>query len=127
MSDALSYLVKTNFATTYSKESAVLPQFWAALPLADGNQIDNLDFSTTELFEVYHDNVGSSIYEDYLPVISRFFEHPCNRIVVENLMASGLPSLLPTPRVPRKAQESTSRNTATQNTCQRRWLRESDL
>ncbi|KIN95484.1 hypothetical protein M404DRAFT_34112 [Pisolithus tinctorius Marx 270] len=103
MSDVLLYLVKTNSATTYFKESAVLPQFWAALPLADGNQIDNLDFSTTELFKVYHNNVGQSIYEDYLPVISHFFEHPCNRIAVENLMTPDLPSLLPTPRHMSKA------------------------
>ncbi|KAI5998394.1 GH3 auxin-responsive promoter [Pisolithus orientalis] len=89
--DVLSYLVKTNSTTTYFKESAVLPRFRAALHLTDGSQVDALDLSATELFEVYHNNVGLSVYEDYLPVISRFFEHPCNKSSVENLMAPGLP------------------------------------
>ncbi|KAI5998364.1 hypothetical protein F5J12DRAFT_849937 [Pisolithus orientalis] len=43
--DVLSYLVKTNSATTYFKESNVLPQFRAALNLTDGgNQIDAQDY-----------------------------------------------------------------------------------
>ncbi|KAI6141045.1 GH3 auxin-responsive promoter [Pisolithus tinctorius] len=88
--NVLSYLVKTNSATTYFKESAVLPQFRAALHLTDG-QIDSLDFSAAELFEIYRNNVGLSIYEDYFPVISRLFERPCNKASVENLMAPGLP------------------------------------
>ncbi|KAI6096841.1 GH3 auxin-responsive promoter [Pisolithus sp. B1] len=88
--DVLSYLVKTNSTTTYFKESGVLPRFRAALPFSDGSQLD-LDYSAKELFEIYHDNVGLSVYEDYLPVISRFFEQPCNKSSVENLMAPGLP------------------------------------
>ncbi|KAI6106200.1 GH3 auxin-responsive promoter [Pisolithus croceorrhizus] len=88
--DVLSYLVKTNSTTTYFKESGVLPQFRAALRFSDGNQLD-LDYSGKELFEIYHDNVGLSVYEDYLPVISRFFEQPCHESSVENLMAPGLP------------------------------------
>ncbi|KAI5998366.1 GH3 auxin-responsive promoter-domain-containing protein [Pisolithus orientalis] len=44
-----------------------------------------------ELFEIYHNNVGLSVYEDYPPVISRFFEPTCNKSSVENLMAPGLP------------------------------------
>ncbi|KAI5985505.1 GH3 auxin-responsive promoter [Pisolithus albus] len=89
--DVLSYLVKTNSTTTYFKESDVLPQFRAALRLSDGDQLDALDYSASELFEIYHNNVGLSVYEDYLPVISRFFEQPCNKSSVENLMAPGLP------------------------------------
>ncbi|KIN95149.1 hypothetical protein M404DRAFT_34404 [Pisolithus tinctorius Marx 270] len=89
--NVLSYLVKTNSATTYFKESAILPQFRAALHLTDG-QIEPLDFSATELFEIYRNNVGLSIYEDYFPVISRLFERQCNMSSVENLMAPGLPS-----------------------------------
>ncbi|KAI6140849.1 GH3 auxin-responsive promoter-domain-containing protein [Pisolithus tinctorius] len=88
--NVLSYLVKTNSATTYFKESAILPQFRAALHLTDG-QIEPLDFSATELFEIYRNNVGLSIYEDYFPVISRLFERQCNMSSVENLMAPGLP------------------------------------
>ncbi|KAI6141111.1 GH3 auxin-responsive promoter [Pisolithus tinctorius] len=90
--DVLSYLVKTNSATTYFKESDALQQFRAALNLADGgNQIDALDHSVEELFEVYHNSIGLSVYEDYLPVISRFFEPTCSKSSVENLMAPGLP------------------------------------
>ncbi|KAI6140881.1 hypothetical protein BKA82DRAFT_824165 [Pisolithus tinctorius] len=90
--DVLLYLVKTNSATTYFKESNVLPQFRAALNLTDGgNQIDALDYPVEELFEIYHNNVGLSVYEDYLPVISRFFEPTCNKSSVDNLMAPGLP------------------------------------
>ncbi|KAI6141108.1 GH3 auxin-responsive promoter [Pisolithus tinctorius] len=90
--DVLSYLVKTNSATTYFKESNVLPRFRAVLNLTDGgSQIDAPDYSAEELFEIYHNNVGLSVYEDYLPVISRFFEPTCNKSSVENLMAPGLP------------------------------------
>ncbi|KAI6044140.1 GH3 auxin-responsive promoter [Pisolithus marmoratus] len=88
----LSYLVKTNSATTYFKESAVLPPFRAALHFTDGDgQVDTQTYSAQELFEIYRNNVELSVYEDYLPVIARFFEDPCNKSLVENLMAPGLP------------------------------------
>ncbi|KAI6011140.1 GH3 auxin-responsive promoter [Pisolithus marmoratus] len=88
----LSYLVKTNSATTYFKESVVLPQFRAALHFTDDHsQVDTLIYSAQELFEIYHNNVELSVYEDYLPIITRFFEDPCNKSSVENLMAPGLP------------------------------------
>ncbi|KAI6151501.1 GH3 auxin-responsive promoter-domain-containing protein, partial [Pisolithus tinctorius] len=77
--DVLSYLVKTNSATTYFKESDVLSRFRLA---------------AKELFEVYHNNVALSVYEDYLPFISRFFEQPCKKSSVENLMAPGLPCFI---------------------------------
>ncbi|KAI6096843.1 GH3 auxin-responsive promoter [Pisolithus sp. B1] len=89
--DVLSYLVKTNSATTYFKESDVLPQFRAALHLTDGSHKGVRDYSAKELFEIYHNNVGLSVYKDYLPTIARFFEHPCNKSSVENLMVPGLP------------------------------------
>ncbi|KAF9240244.1 GH3 auxin-responsive promoter [Melanogaster broomeanus] len=39
----------------------------------------------------YHDNVSLSVYEHYLPFVSRFFEQPCRTSAVENVMAPGLP------------------------------------
>ncbi|KAI5998363.1 GH3 auxin-responsive promoter [Pisolithus orientalis] len=73
-------------------ESDALQQFRAALNLTDGgNQIDALEHSVEKLFEVYHNSIGLSVYEDYLPVISRFFEPTCSKSSVENLMAPGLP------------------------------------
>ncbi|KAI6094510.1 GH3 auxin-responsive promoter [Pisolithus sp. B1] len=97
--DVLSYLVKTNSTTTYFKKSDVLSQFRAALHLRDGSdnglqQAVDLTCSAKELFDVYHSNVALSVYEDYLPFISRFFDQPCKRSSVENLMAPGLPSFI---------------------------------
>ncbi|KAI6042179.1 GH3 auxin-responsive promoter [Pisolithus marmoratus] len=89
--DVLLYLVKTNSVTTYFKESSILPQFRAVLGLSHSNQLGALGHSANELFEIFDSNVGLSVYEDYLPVISRFFEQPCNKASVENLMAPGLP------------------------------------
>ncbi|KIO12049.1 hypothetical protein M404DRAFT_962542 [Pisolithus tinctorius Marx 270] len=97
--DVLSYLVKTNSATTYFKESDVLSRFRSALHLTDGSsngllQAVDQTCSAKELFEVYHNNVALSVYEDYLPFISRFFEQPCKKSSVENLMAPGLPCFI---------------------------------
>ncbi|KAI5985503.1 GH3 auxin-responsive promoter-domain-containing protein [Pisolithus albus] len=89
--DVLSYLVKTNSATTYFQESDVLPQFRAALHLTHDGHTGIMDYSPKELFDIYHNNVGLSVYKDYLPTIARFFEQPCNKSSVENLMAPGLP------------------------------------
>ncbi|KAI6003454.1 GH3 auxin-responsive promoter [Pisolithus orientalis] len=96
--DVLSYLVKTNSATTYFKESDVLSRFRSALHLSDGSngllQAVDQTCSSKELFGVYHNNVALSVYEDYLPFISRFFEQPCKKSSVENLMAPGLPCFI---------------------------------
>ncbi|KAI6033477.1 GH3 auxin-responsive promoter [Pisolithus microcarpus] len=89
--DVLSYLVTTNSVTTYFKESDVLPQFRAALHLTHDGHTGIMDYPPKELFDIYHNNVGLSVYKDYLPTIARFFEHPCNKSSVENLMAPGLP------------------------------------
>ncbi|KIK16197.1 hypothetical protein PISMIDRAFT_686591 [Pisolithus microcarpus 441] len=77
--DVLSYLVKTNFATTYFRESDALARFRSALRPGDGGvdrllqqrDVDDVTCSVQEVFEVYHCNVGLSIYEDYLPFISQ--------------------------------------------------------
>ncbi|KAI5997067.1 GH3 auxin-responsive promoter [Pisolithus albus] len=99
--DVLSYLVKTNSATTYFRESDALARFRSALRPSDGGvdrllqqDADDVTCSVQELFEVYHSNVGLSVYEDYLPFISRFFDQPCKKASVENLMAPGIPCFI---------------------------------
>ncbi|KAI6141471.1 hypothetical protein BKA82DRAFT_962577 [Pisolithus tinctorius] len=50
--------------------------------------------SAKELFKVYHNNMALSVYKDYLPFISHFFEQPCKKSLVENLMAPRLPCFI---------------------------------
>ncbi|KAF8840790.1 hypothetical protein BDN67DRAFT_968105 [Paxillus ammoniavirescens] len=81
----LSYLVQTNSISAYFKESDILSEFRNALKLVEGGE------NPETLFQTYHDNVSLSVYEHYLPFVSRFFEQPCRTSAVENLMAPGLP------------------------------------
>ncbi|KAH7885483.1 GH3 auxin-responsive promoter [Phlebopus sp. FC_14] len=88
----LSYLAQTNSISTYFKESEILSSFRDALHSTDdGDQLASTLSNPEKLFQTYHDNVALSVYEHYLPFVSRFFEQSCKTSSVENLMAPGLP------------------------------------
>ncbi|KAF9222975.1 hypothetical protein BS17DRAFT_802745 [Gyrodon lividus] len=69
----LSYLVQTNSISAYFKESGILSDFRNSVKLTEGG------------------GNPETVYEHYLPFVSRFFEQPCRTSAVENLMAPGLP------------------------------------
>jgi hypothetical protein len=81
----LSYLVKTNSISTFFKESEILSDFRDAV---------KLNHESDTPFETFHDNVPLSVYEHYLPFISRLFEKPCRMSSIENLMSSGFPEFI---------------------------------
>ncbi|KAH7919002.1 hypothetical protein BV22DRAFT_1199727 [Leucogyrophana mollusca] len=85
----LSYLVKTNSISTFFKDADILSDFRGALSANDG--LETILADPERLFSTYHENVGLSAYENYLPFVSRLFEKPCQTSSVENLMAPGLP------------------------------------
>ncbi|KAI6021207.1 GH3 auxin-responsive promoter [Pisolithus marmoratus] len=90
--EVLSYLVKTNSITKYFNDAASLSGFRNVLGLTTQGQLDSdLLSKPDELFGAYHDTVSLTEYSDYRPFVSRFFEEPCKKSAVENLMAPGMP------------------------------------
>ncbi|KIJ64579.1 hypothetical protein HYDPIDRAFT_111943 [Hydnomerulius pinastri MD-312] len=87
----LSYLVQTNSVSAYFKQSDVLSDFRNALSLTEDRHMGAVQSNPETLFQTYHENVALSVYEHYLPFVSRLFEQPCKSSAVENLMAPGLP------------------------------------
>jgi hypothetical protein len=81
----LSYLVKTNSISTFFKGSEILSDFRDAIKLNDESDTP---------FETFHDNVPLSVYEHYLPTVSRLFEKPCRMSSIENLMSPGFPEFI---------------------------------
>lgn len=78
----LSYLVETNSISTFFNESGTLSDFRNAVKLRG---------ESDAAFETFHDNVPFSLYEHYLPFVSRLFEKPCRMTSIENLMSPGFP------------------------------------
>ena len=80
----LSYLVETNSISTFFKGAEILSDFRDAIKLNDSGVT----------FETFHDNVPLSVYEHYLPIVSRLFEKPCKMSSIENLMSPGFPEFI---------------------------------
>lgn len=81
----LSYLVKTNSISTFFQESDILTDFRDAIKPND---------ESDTAIETFHNNVPLSVYNDYLPFVSRVFENPCRLSSIKNLMSPGFPEFI---------------------------------
>lgn len=82
-----AYLVKTNAATAFFRESPMLANFRTS---SEEDSKESPDFS----FDKFAKNVPLSTYEEYRPFVARFLETPRSSSKVSDLFSSGLPSFV---------------------------------